>query len=144
MDLFRALDVSASGLSAQRTRMEVVTENLANAESPVTTSGKVYRRRIPVLQAVEGGPSFSSVLGGASNARGGVRVSQVVESPEAPRRVYQPGHPLAGPDGFLSLPNVNPLVEMVDMLMTTRAYEANATAFQATKSMGAKLLEILK
>jgi flagellar basal-body rod protein FlgC len=124
--------------------MEVITENLANADSPLTAGGKVYRRKVPVLQAVDGGPAFSSVLGGASAAPGGVRVSQVVESNEAPRRVYQPGHPLAGPDGFLSLPNVNPLVEMVDMLMTTRAYEANATAFQATKSMGAKLLEILR
>lgn len=143
MDLFRALDVSASGLSAQRTRMEVITENLANADSPVGPGGQVFRRKIPVLQAVDGGPSFSSVLG-ASGAPGGVRVSQVVQSNEAPRRVYQPGHPLAGPDGFLNLPNVNPLVEMVDMLMTTRAYEANATAFQATKSMGAKLLEILR
>lgn len=143
MDLFRALDVSASGLSAQRTRMEVITENLANADSPVGPAGQVFRRKIPVLQAVDGGPSFSSVLG-ARGAPGGVRVSQVVQSNEAPRRVYQPGHPLAGPDGFLNLPNVNPLVEMVDMLMTTRAYEANATAFQATKSMGAKLLEILR
>jgi flagellar basal-body rod protein FlgC len=144
MDLFRAFDVSASGLSAQRTRMEVITENLANAESPLGPGGRVYRRKVPMLQAVDGGASFAAALGGASTPRGGVRVAQVVESGDTLRRVYQPGHPMAGPDGFLTLPNVNPLVEMVDMLMTTRAYEANATAFQASKSMAAKLIEILK
>ncbi len=142
MDLFRALNVSASGMTAQRARMEVVTENLANSDSAVTPTGRPYQRRIVVLKAMDG---FQDALRGAtSQPPGGVRVEQIVEGKEAPRRLYQPDHPHAGADGFVSMPNVNPLREMLDMMSSTRAYEANATAFQATKSMGAKLLELLR
>jgi flagellar basal-body rod protein FlgC len=144
MDLFRALDISASGLSAQRSRMDVITENLANSETSVTAAGGgPYRRKAVVLEAADG-RSFPAILRRDGAAEGGVQVSRVIELPDPPRRVYEPGHPQAGPDGFVSLPNVNPLTEMVDMLATTRAYEANATAFQAAKSMGAKLLELLR
>lgn len=143
MDLFRALDISASGLTAQRARMDAITENLANSESALTATGGPYRRKVVVLQPVDE-RNFPAVLRRAGSPDGGVRVAGVRETSDAPRRVYQPGHPQADPDGFLTLPNVNPITEMVDMLSTTRAYEANAAAFQAAKSLGTKLLELLR
>lgn len=143
MDLFRALDISASGLWAQRRRMEVIGENLANSETTRTAAGGPYRRKAVLLQATEGA-GFAAALANGAPREGGVQVAGVVESPDPPRRVHRPDHPQAGADGFVSLPNVNPIVEMVDMLATTRAYEANATAFQAAKSMGLKLLELLR
>jgi flagellar basal-body rod protein FlgC len=143
MDVFRALNVSAAGLSAQRTRMDVIAENLANSDTTVTPAGEPYRRKVVLLQAVDD-RSFPAVLNGMGREDAGVRVDRVAESREPLRRVYQPDHPQAGPDGFVTLPNVNPLREMIDMLTSTRAYEANAAAFQATKSMGAKLLELLR
>jgi flagellar basal-body rod protein FlgC len=143
MDLFRALHVSASGLAAQLRRMEVITENLANSETTRMAGGGPYRRKALLLQATDGA-GFAAALGDGRAPAGGVRVTGVVESAEPPRRVHRPDHPHAGPDGFVSLPNVNPMTEMVDMLATTRAYEANATAFQAAKSMGVKLLELLR
>lgn len=142
MDLFRALQISASGMTAQRARMEVVTENLANSESAVTPTGRPYQRKIVLLSAVDGG--FQDALHAADVPEGGVRVSAVVEGRETPRRVHQPDHPHAGADGFVEMPNINPLREMLDMMSSTRAYEANVTAFQATKSIAAKLLELLR
>lgn len=143
MDLFRALNISASGMTAQRTRMEAVTENLANSDSAVTPTGKPYQRKIVMLRAVEGG-GFQDAMRATAEPQGGVRVDAVVEAKDTPRRVHQPDHPHAGADGFVTMPNINPLREMLDMMSSTRAYEANATAFQATKSMGAKLLELLR
>ena len=142
MDLFRALQVSASGMTAQRARMEVVTENLANSDSAVTPTGKPYQRKLVVLRAVDG--AFQDVMRASAEPEGGVRVDAIVEGKDQPRRIHQPDHPHAAADGFVSMPNINPLREMLDMMASTRAYEANATAFQATKSMGAKLLELLR
>jgi len=143
MDLFRSLDVSASGLSAQRARMDVIAENLANAETTVTPTGGAYRRKAVVLESLENRP-FPAFLRQVGLPDGAVQVTQVVETQDPMRRVHDPGHPQAGADGYVDYPNVNPLVEMVDMMATTRAYEANATAFQAAKSMGTKLLELLR
>jgi flagellar basal-body rod protein FlgC len=134
--------VSASGLAAQRTRMDVVAENLANTDSTQTVAGGPYRRRL-VMLAQAGDPAFAAFLRDAA-PDGGVRVAGVTESREPFRRVLQPDHPHAGADGYVSLPNVNPLKEMLDMMLSTRAYEANATAFQASKSLGVKLLELLR
>ncbi len=142
MDIFRALDISASGLNAHRQRMDVIAENLANADTTITATGRPYQRKTATLEAVD--PSFPMALSRASTPAGGVRVSRVVESTEPGRRVYQPGHPQAGPDGFVDLPNVNPLQEMTDMMSTTRAYEANAASFQAAKTMATKLLDLLR
>ncbi len=143
MDLFNSLNISASGLAAQRARMDVITENLANADSTSGPNGQVYRRKLVMLQAVDDG-TFPTVLRNTETPDGAVRVTGTVESQEALRRVYEPGHPQAGPDGFVTMPNVNPLTEMIDMVTTSRAYEANVTAFQATKTMGQKLLELLR
>lgn len=144
MDLFRALSVSASGLVAQRARMDTITENLANSDTTVTDTGRPYRRKLVVLEAVDDARFPDALRGAAARGDEGVRVSGVIEAGDPGRRVYQPGHPQAGPDGFVNLPNVNPLTEMVDMVTTARAYEANVTAFQATKSMAQKLLELLR
>jgi flagellar basal-body rod protein FlgC len=143
MDLFRSLDISASGLSAQRARMDVIAENLANSETTLTANGGPYRRKAVLLEALDS-RTFPTILRPEGAPDGGVQVTRVIESMDPPRRVHEPGHPQAGPDGFVNFPNVNPLKEMVDMLATTRAYEANATAFQAAKTMGAKLLELLR
>ena len=143
MDLFRALNISASGMTAQRARMEAVTENLANSDSAVTQTGRPYQRKIVMLRAIDAN-GFQDVMRSASEPPGGVKVDGVAESTDTPRRIFQPDHPHAGPDGFVTMPNINPLREMLDMMSSTRAYEANATAFQATKSMGAKLLEIIR
>jgi flagellar basal-body rod protein FlgC len=143
MDLFRALGISASGMAAQRARMDAISDNLANSETSVTAGGGPYRRKVVVLQAADE-RSFPAVLRRAGDPADGVRVADVRETSDVPRRVYQPGHPQADREGFVALPNVNPITEMVDMLLTTRAYEANAAAFQAAKSMGAKLLELLR
>ena len=144
MDLFRALGISASGMTAQRARMETVSENLANTDSAVTATGKPYQRKTVMLSPVGEGGFQDALRASAALPAGSVKVDGVAESADAPRRVHQPDHPHAGPDGYVSLPNINPLREMVDMMSSTRAYEANATAFQATKSMGAKLLELLR
>ena len=143
MDLFRALNVSASGMTAQRARMEAVTENLANSDSAVTATGKPYQRKIVMLRAVDAS-GFQDAMKAAAEPPGGVKIDGITQANDTPRRVHQPDHPHAGPDGFVTMPNINPLREMLDMMSSTRAYEANATAFQATKSMGAKLLELLR
>lgn len=142
MDMFRALQISASGMTAQRTRMDVVTENLANTETTMTATGRPYQRKVVLLRAADG--AFGDALRVASAPPGGVTVGGVVETDEAPRRIHQPGHPQADRDGFVSMPAINPLREMLDMMTSTRAYEANATAFQATKSISTKLLELLR
>ena len=143
MNIFRALGVSASGLAAQRTRMDVVAENLANTDSTQTVNGGPYRRRLVTLgQSSE--PAFATTLHAATVPDGGVKVTSVTESREPFRRVHQPDHPHAGADGFVNLPNVNPVKEMVDMMLTTRAYEANATAFSASKSLASRLLDLLR
>src|SRR5437763_13001945 len=129
-------------MTAQRARMEVVTENLANTDSAVTPTGKPYQRKIVLLRQVDGG--FQEAMRSVEEPDGGVRVEAIVEGKDQPRRIHQPDHPHAGPDGFVSMPNINPLREMLDMMSSTRAYEANATAFAATKSMGAKLLELIR
>ncbi len=141
MDIFRALNVSASGLTAQRARMDVIAENIANSDTTVTATGRPYQRKTVTLRATDTS-GFDAMLPGAKAA--GVVVDSVRTSIDPPRRVWQPEHPLAGADGFLELPNVNPVQEMTDMMASTRAYEANAVAFQAAKSLGAKLLELLR
>jgi flagellar basal-body rod protein FlgC len=133
-----ALQTSASALAAQRARMSTIAENLANVGTTRTIEGGPYRRQIARLEAE--GPSFASLLTGAAKA-GGVRVS-VVTDPTPGQRAYVPGHPDADATGFVEMPNVNPIVEMMDLTIATRTYEANVTAIQALKSMAQKALEI--
>jgi flagellar basal-body rod protein FlgC len=134
-----ALDISGTALSAQRVRLNVIAENLANAETTRTADGGPYRRRLVVFGAEAAGP-FSQALDAAQAT--GVKVVEVTESEEPPRLIHQPFHPDANPQGYVALPNINPILEMVDLLTASRAYEANVTAVQATKSMLQKALEI--
>jgi flagellar basal-body rod protein FlgC len=130
---------AASALTAERTRIEVAVSNIANAESTRGADGKPYRRRDVVLgeNPVD---SFDQVLGQASAT--GVKVADIVEDPTPYRRRYEPSHPDADADGFVSLPNVDVSSEMVDMLGAARAYQANLAAIGLIKDMVAKALEL--
>lgn len=141
MDLMNTMEISASALTAQRVRMNVIADNLANMETTRTPEGGPYRRK-QVLFGAQPVPGFAEILHGVKAQPAGVEVLGVVESRGAPRRVLNPGHPDADPQGFVSFPNINSLMEMVDMISATRAYEANVTAIQATKGMAQKALEI--
>ncbi len=140
MSLFRALETSASALTAERVRMEVASSNLANANTTRGPGGP-YRRRVvffaPLLERVA-----ASWAGAALSESRGVVVAGIVEDPSPPRRVYDPGHPDADADGFVALPNVNPVVEMADLMASARAYELNAVAFQTVKQVILKALEL--
>ena len=149
MSMFGALNISASGLTAERLRMDVTAENLANAQTTRSAGGGPYRRKEVVLQQAQGGGfagRLATAMGGAgTQARpGGVQVAGVVEDGTAPRRVYDPGHPDADAQGYVAMPNVDTVAEMVDLIAASRAYEANVTAMQAAKQMYAKTLDLLR
>ncbi|MFS8630959.1 MAG: flagellar basal body rod protein FlgC [Bacillales bacterium] len=151
MSIFHSMNVSASGLTAQRLRMDIVSSNIANAETTRATINEngeyePYRRKMAVFG--EKGRSFSHMLQHAvskgENAGNGVKVSRIVEDESPFRLVYQPHHPDANEEGDVQLPNVDPLKEMVDLMSATRSYEANITALNASKDMLLKALEIGK
>lgn len=150
MGLFDALSISASGLSAERLRMDVTAENLANAQSTQGADGQPYRRKEVVLQSTGAGGGFPAALAGAMGAGGsgetpgGVQVAAIVEDDTPGRRVYDPGHPDADAQGYVTMPNVDSVTEMVDLISASRAYEANVTAMQTAKQMFTKTLELLR
>ena len=141
MNLLRILQVSASGLSAQRTRLQTTSSNIANAETTRTEEGGPYLRKIPVFQATEvPGAPFDSLLAAKLEAP---EVVEVIADGRDTELVYDPGHPDADPEtGLVEMPNVNLVEEMVDMINSSRSYEANVSAMSATKSMALKALEI--
>jgi flagellar basal-body rod protein FlgC len=144
MSLFDAIDISASGLTANRTRMDVTAENLANAETTRGANGQPFQRQEVVLQQIGG---FGAALAGAMNqttAAGGVQVSGIVSDPTPNQLVYDPGNPDADSKGYVKMPNVNSVTEMVDMIDESRSYEANVTAMNTSKDMYQKTLELLK
>ena len=153
MGMFDALNVSATGLTAERLRMDVTAENLANAQTTRGADGQPYRRKEVVLAEVQSG-GFGSQLAkaiGAGSASGsrvggpnGVEVAGIAEDASEGKRVYDPGHPDADGDGYVTMPNVDTVTEMVDLIDAQRAYEANVTAMSAGKQMFAKTLEILR
>ncbi|HZO36577.1 MAG TPA: flagellar basal body rod protein FlgC [Solirubrobacteraceae bacterium] len=138
MGLFDALDVSASGLAAERTRMDVTAENLANARTTRSADGGAYRRKAVVLSNDASG-DFGQALAGAR-----VRVTGIVQDSSPPKLEYDPGNPDANDAGYVSMPNVDTVAEMVDLITEQRAYEADTTAMQAAKSMFARTLDILR
>ena len=150
MSLFGAIDISGSGLAAERLRMDVTAENLANAQSTQGPDGQPYRRKEVVLRAAGGfDGALNAAIGaggatGASAPPGGVEVAAIAEDQAPNRMVYDPGHPDANADGYVSMPNVDPVTEMVDLIAASRAYEANVTAMQTAKSMFSKTLDILR
>ncbi len=138
--LSAAINASASALNVERTRIEVAVSNIANAESTRGADGQPYRRRDVVL-APDQVNSFDTALGTASGATG-VKVVGIVEDQAPFRRKYEPSHPDADADGFVSMPNVDAPQEMVDMLGAARAYQANLAAISLIKEMVAKALEL--
>lgn len=144
MAFLRTLGVSASGLTAQSFRMDVISENIANAEVTRAADGNPYRRRNVVMGERELTVSFANELNSARDRlRGdGVQITQVYEDPSDLKMVYNPDHPDADENGYVSYPNVDTVTEMVDLISATRSYEANVTAFNATKNMALKALDI--
>ena len=132
--LFGQLDISASGMAADRLRMQVIAENLANANSTKGADGEPYRRKSVSLQEA---PSFESVLGG-------VEVKGITEDRSPGRRVYDPANPDADQQGYVTLPNVDSVTEMVDLITASRGYDANVQALNAAKQMFQKALDILR
>ena len=144
MEVFRSLGISGSALTAERLRLDVIANNLANANTTRTPGGGPYRRQMTVFA-----PRGEQVqwmypgMDGDGRFRGqGVRVTGVVGDAAPFKRVYEPGHPDADASGYVSMPNVNTVTEMVDMMAATRAYEANVAAIAAAKSMAERALEI--
>jgi flagellar basal-body rod protein FlgC len=166
MNLFGLMETSGSAMQAERMRAEVVAANMANAETTRTASGGPYHRQHVVFAANQGQPGFADALAAASNAppfpqtsllraaaglnatddplETGVHIAGVIEDPAPPLRRYDPGHPDAGPDGYVSYPDINPITEMVDLMGATRAYGLNGSAVQAEKGMITSAIEIAK
>ena len=138
MNFFDVLKVSASGLDAQRVRMETVASNLANAQTTKTADGGPYRRRDVVFRTTEP-TSFKSHL---DTALRGVEVAEIIEDKSDFQMRYEPGNPDADKDGMVKYPNVEPMVEMVNLVSSTRSYEANLTVIEATKAMMLQTMEI--
>ena len=145
MDFLSSLNISGSGLTAQKLRMDVISQNIANAGVTRTENGTPYRRKMVVLSSING-DSFRDVLDRTNGTNavktGGVQVRSIVEDQSALVPVYNPNHPDADEEGYVMLPNVNTAQEMIDMMSASRAYEANITTFNATKAMILKALEI--
>ncbi|MGE5473446.1 MAG: flagellar basal body rod protein FlgC [Ignavibacteriales bacterium] len=147
MSFFSSLDISASGLTAQRLRMDLISQNIANANTTKTDDGTPYRRKVLIFQQRSSDKPFSEYLSESSKAKvggAGVRVLKVAEDQTPFKRVYDPSNPDADKDGYVSMPNVDVTTEMVNMISASRSYEANISALNATKSMAMKALEIGK
>jgi flagellar basal-body rod protein FlgC len=164
-DAFPSIDVSASGLAVQRARMNITASNIANVNTTKTRGegGQPYKRKRVVVSSDAGAATFQTLLQRSDNGlvatsgrhiqRGagvsavamrapGVKVEEVLDDPTPPRMIYDPVHPDANPDGYVAMPDINIVVEMVDMISATRAYEANITAITAAKSMARQAIEI--
>jgi len=135
MGMFDSLNVSASGMTATQLWMDVVSSNLANADSTKAANGQPYRRK--EIELSQASPSFGEVLGGA-------QVDGIVNDPSPLRQVYDPGNPEANKQGYVTMPNVNPVTEMVDLISASRGYESNVTAMNAAKQMFSKTFDVLR
>ena len=132
-DFLSALHISASGLAAERTRVNVAATNLANAETTRGADGKPFHRRDPVFQATP----FEGELNG-------VKVSEIREDSGPGKQVYSPGHPDADANGFVTFPDINPIHEVVNLMSASKSYEANATAVETLKTMASRALDIAR
>ena len=139
MDLLSSLRISASGLDAQQTRMNTISSNIANAETPG------YKRKDPVFSATADRAHFGEILQNRLDEHAqGVLVESIAEDTAPQKLIYNPSHPHARPDGYVEMPNVNTVQEMANMINASRSYEANITALNAAKSMALKALDIGK
>jgi flagellar basal-body rod protein FlgC len=149
MSLFGALAVSASGMDAQRVRAELITENLANADTTRTPQGGPYRRKDAVFTSAQVnttfGDSFAQSLASLDpRPMTGVSVARVIVDESDPERRYIPGHPDADPQGYVAFPKINPAEEMVDLMGASRSYQANVTAISSVKDMIARSIELFR
>ena len=151
MGMFDALNVSATGLTAERLRMDVTAENLANAQTTRGADGGPYRRKEVVLAEVQSGGFGSQLVkaigagvGGTRSQPGGVEVAGITQDQTPGKLVYDPGHPDADASGYVRMPNVDTVAEMVDLISASRAYEANVTAMNSAKQMFSKTLDLLR
>jgi len=160
MSFFNSFNISASGMTAQRLRMDTISQNLANVNTTRTDNNEAYRRKTVVFQEIDNGASFRKHLDnylsdyrassttatglrrGIRGGSGGVKVTSIVEDQSPFIEVYDPSHPDANEAGYVEMPNVNSVEEMTNLISATRSYEANITAFNATKAMASKALEI--
>lgn len=146
MSIFGAMNSSASGLTMQRLRMDLISQNIANVDTTKTKNGMPYRRKVMLVEE-KSSNSFADIFAktvNGSSEGSGVKVSKIVEDKRPFNKVYNPGHPDADKDGYVNMPNVNVVEEMVNMISASRSYEANVTAINSTKSMAMKALEIGK
>lgn len=146
MSIFNSFDINASGMTAQRFRTDIISQNIANATTTRTEDGTPYRRKI-VTFSEKSNTQFSNVLANAHSSYSGtgVKVSTVTEDYETEMtKTYDPSHPDADEDGYVTYPNVNTVTEMTNLIDASRSYEANVTAFSTSKSMALKGLEIGK
>lgn len=145
MGVFSGMNISASGMTAQRTRLDIISENIANVNSTRDADGNIYKRKSVIFHEKDY-PSFQETLLGTSGYVGkGVKITEIIEDDETEcRMVYDPSHPDADENGYVTYPNVNTVTEMTDMIDASRSYEANVTAFNASKNMQLKALEIGK
>lgn len=145
MSVMSGMNISASGMSAQRLRMDIISQNIANVNTTRDENGNVYRRKTVVFSEKDVTPFGNILMKTAGTSGNGVKVTQITEDTNTElRKVYDPSHPDADEDGYVTYPNVNTIQEMTDLIDATRAYEANVTAFNATKNMAMKGLEVGK
>ena len=145
MSLFNSLSVSASGMTAERQRAEVLVENIANADTTRTATGGPYHRQDVVFQSQDVSSPFSSIFDSQMSTQGsGVGISQVVTDQSEPDRRYMPGHPDADQDGYVSFPKVNAAEDMVDLLGASRSYQANVSAISSVKDMIQRSIDLFK
>ncbi len=145
MGIFSSFDVNASGMTAQRYRMDIISENVANANTTRTADGTPYRRKIVTFEQKNGHSTFSHVFDSCRQSYNGqgVRVMKVAEDNKSDMiMAYDPSHPDADENGYVTYPNVNIVTEMTNLIDASRAYEANATAFGASKAIAMKGLEM--
>lgn len=144
MSIFSSIDISATGMTAERTRMEIISKNITNANVNRTSSGEPYRRQMVIFKQNETTP-FSTYLSKFTkeklNAKG-VKISKIVEDMTPFKQIYEPGHPDADSNGYIQMPNVDITTEMVDMISAARAYEANMSSIDTSQNMALKALEI--
>ncbi len=145
MSVMNGMNVSASGMTAQRLRLDIISQNIANVNTTRDENGNVYRRKTVVFSEKDMTPFGDILMKTAGNVGNGVKVTQIAEdTANELRKVYDPSHPDSDEDGYVTYPNVNTVQEMTDMIDATRAYEANVTAFNASKNMALKGLEVGK
>jgi flagellar basal-body rod protein FlgC len=145
MNLFSVLNVSSSGMSAQRYRAEIIVQNLANAETTRTPEGGPYRRKDVVFETSPMNESFASVLDGQlGNSMTGVAIAEVRVDDSDPVKRYNPGHPDADKDGYVAMPRVNPAEDMVDLMGASRGYQANVAAVSAVKDMIHRSIDLFR